>query len=109
MIFGYWFKSGSPRINSHFIEGFEETLDNRKRSVWRPNDFQEWKLRPRAEKFEISDARTLETFRKEKKRSGEKKGADIFENSTATMRRTIRLGKKIADNVSQGVFPGKYR
>jgi hypothetical protein len=109
MIFGYWLKSGSPRINSHFIEGFEETLDNRKRSVWRPNEFQEWNLKPRPEKFEISDARMLETFRKEKKRSGEKKGADIFEISTARMRRTIRLGKKIADNVSQGVFPGIYR
>ena len=109
MIFGYWLKSGSPRINSHFIEGFEETLDNRERSVWRPNEFQEWNLRPRAEKFEISDARMLETIREEKKRSVEKKGADIFEISTARMRRTISLGKKIATNVASGVFPGNYR
>jgi hypothetical protein len=82
MIFGYWLKSGSPRINSHFIDGFKECLDNRKRSVWRPNEFQEWNLGNDEKKLNVS---------------------------TARMRRTIRLGKKIATNVSQGVFPGIYR
>jgi hypothetical protein len=82
MIFGYWLKSGSPRINSHLIDGFKERLKNRKRSVWRPNEFQDWNLGNDEKKFDVS---------------------------TARMRRTIRLGKKIADNVSQGVFPGNYR
>lgn len=75
-------KNGSPLINFDFIDGFKECLKNRKRSVWIPREFQE--------------ERTGTTLKE-------------YEVSTSTMRRTIRVGKKIARKVSSGIFPGDYR
>ena len=82
MIFRFWWSRECPKINFDFIDGFQESLESRKRSVWIPKEFQDKKLGTTLQEYEIS---------------------------TARMRRTISLGKKIATNVSQGVFPGNYR
>jgi len=87
MVFRYWVKNGSPKINFDFIDGFKECLKNRKRSVWVPKEFKKERLgvdpiEQTLEKLEINESE---------------------------VRRMVRVGKKIATNVSQGVFPGNYR
>jgi hypothetical protein len=79
MIFRFWQTRDRPSITRSFLERLDVFFLLRKNARWTVSDLSK-------------DPKYLKS-----------------DDGMRTLRRTIKIGEKIATNVSQGVFPGNYR